>query len=204
MSDLSPAGEHELIEKAQRGDTDAFGQLYEIYAPAVFRYLYAHLDSRLDAEDLTEDVFLRVWQALAEYRQQGVPFGGFVFRVARNALFDHYRRIRRRPAHSLDREWVDDRQPDPAISVLDYLEQRAVRETLNELRADHRQVLSLRFLSGLSPEETAQAMGRTAGAVRVLQHRALSALRRLLTGEKEAQDCAQTGTAQLSGVSETV
>jgi len=203
MSDLSPSGEYELIQKAQQGDTEAFGQLYEQYAPAVFRYLYAHLDNRLDAEDLTEDVFLRVWQALAEYRQQGAPFGGFVFRVARNALYDHYRRTRRRPSHSLDWEWADDRQPDPAISIPEHLERRAVRESLNELSADHRQVLTLRFLSGLSPEETAQVMGRTAGAVRVLQHRALSALRRLLTGQEEAQNGAQTGTAQLSGVSET-
>lgn len=206
MSDLLPAGEWFLIRQAQNGDTEAFGQLYEQYAPAVFRFLYAHLEDRLDAEDLTEEAFLRVWQALPGFQEQGAPFGGFVFRVARNALYDHYRRNRRRPTTSLAQDWQDDLQPDPAVSVPERLERRAVRAVLAALSDDHRQVLSLRFLAGLSPDETAAAMGRSAGAIRVLQHRALAAMRKLLPGhepEEEIQNGASTGRAVLPGISET-
>jgi RNA polymerase sigma-70 factor, ECF subfamily len=203
MSDLSPVGEHELIQKARSGDTDAFGRLYEANAPAVFRFLYAHLDDRLDAEDLTEETFLRVWQALPGYREQGAPFGGFLFRVARNVLYDHYRQTRRRPSSAMDRDFVDDQQPDPAVVVPEHLERREMHRVMGALREDQRLVLSLRFLAGLSPEETAQAMGRSAGSIRVLQHRALAALRKLLVRPEEAQGGAQTGRTGFPGVSET-
>ena len=174
-----------LLKQAQQGDTEAFGQIYELYSPLVFRFLVAHLDNSLDAEDLTEDVFLRAWQALPSYLMRGVPFTGFLFRVARNALYDHYRRSHKRANDpGLDQELVDDLQPDPAESVPVYLERRELRQTLAKLREDYRSVLVLRFLVGLSPEETAQAMSRSPGAVRVLQHRALAALPKLLVKQE--------------------
>lgn len=173
-----------LIKEAQDGDAEAFGQLYEHYAPRVFRYLFANLDDRLDAEDLTEEVFLKVWGALPGYRQRGIPFGGFVFRVARNTLIDHYRRSHRRgPRLSLSEEQVDQGQPDPAERMTTKLERAQVRRLLSGLNDDQRTVLSLRFLAGLTPDETARAMGKSPGAVRVLQHRALNAVRKLLTEE---------------------
>jgi RNA polymerase sigma-70 factor (ECF subfamily) len=181
MPERQQVDEAGLLEQAIQGDTEAFGQIYEAYAPLVFRFLFAHLDNRLDAEDLTEEVFLRTWQSLPNYRMRGVPFTGFLFRVARNALYDHYRRTRNRNADpGLDQELVDDLQPDPALSVPLHLERRELRQTLVKLREDYRTVLVLRFLVGLSPDETAQAMNRSPGAIRVLQHRALSAARKLL------------------------
>ena len=86
MAQVQPVEDIQLIQQSQKGDTQAFGELYERYAQRVFRYLYAHLDNRLDAEDLTEEVFLRVWKSLGGYQEQGVPFLAFLFRVARNAL----------------------------------------------------------------------------------------------------------------------
>ena len=181
MPERGQVDETALLQQAQKGDTEAFGRIYELYAPPVFRFLYAHLDSHLDAEDLTEEVFLRAWQALPGYRMRGIPFTGFLFRVARNALYDHYRRSRKRATDpGLEQDLVDDLQPDPAESVPAHLERRELRQVLAQLRADYRTVLVLRFLVGLSPEETAQAMERSAGAVRVLQHRALAAVRKLL------------------------
>ena len=82
----------QLLEDAQSGNAEAFGELYERHAQKVFRFLYARLDNRLDAEDLTEDVFIRVWRSLPTYRDWGNPFLAYVFRIARNALIDHYRR----------------------------------------------------------------------------------------------------------------
>lgn len=181
MPERQQVDETSLLQQAIAGDTEAFGQIYEFYAPLVFRFLFAHLDNRLDAEDLTEEVFLRAWQSLPNYRLRGVPFTGFLFRVARNALYDHYRRRRNRAADpGNDQELVDDLQPDPALSVSLHLERRELRQTLAKLRPDYRTVLVLRFLVGLSPDETAQAMSRSSGAIRVLQHRALAAARKLL------------------------
>lgn len=186
MPDWQDVNEAELLLKARQGDAQAFGELYEAYAPRLFRYLFAHLENRLDAEDLTEDVFLRVWQALPAYREQGIPFAGFVFRVARNALIDHYRRTRRRKP-DLETDSIEEFIPDPTPTLQAHLEHKEMREALGKLREEYRMVLNLRFLADLSPEETAQAMGRSAGAVRVLQHRALAALRKLLEKLEEAK-----------------
>ncbi len=167
-----------LIQAAQKGQADAFGELYTRHAEAVFRYLYAHVSERQDAEDLTEEVFMRVWRTLARFREQGAPFVAYLIRVGRNALIDHYRKHgRMEPEASTEDLMVADQSPGPAEALAASMEQAAVRRAMEKLREEHRLVLALRFLSELSPEETAQVMGRSPGAVRVLQHRALAALR---------------------------
>jgi RNA polymerase sigma-70 factor (ECF subfamily) len=171
----------QLIIDAQNGDSGAFGQLYELYAESIFRFIYAHVDDRLDAEDLTEEVFFRTWRKLSGFKHQGVPFVAFLFRVARNALVDHYRRTSRsRQQLSLEDDLVSDSQPDPGDLAAASMEREEIREILGELREDYKAVLLLRFMGGLTPEETAEVMGKSAGAVRVLQHRTLAALRKLL------------------------
>ena len=82
----------ELISKCKKGDKEAFGLLYERYAASLFRYIYAHLDSREDAEDLTEEVFWIIWQMIGSYNDQGYPFQAFIFKIGKNKLIDHYRR----------------------------------------------------------------------------------------------------------------
>lgn len=171
----------ELVRLAQEGGAEAFGQLYERYSPAVFRFIYAHVDDRLDAEDLTEDVFVRVWRSLPGYRHQGIPFVAYVFRIARNRLIDYYRRsTRSKQDVSLEETLVGDDRPDPSQLVSNGIEHQEIQTLLLELREDYRTVLTLRFMGDLSPDETAEVMGRTSGAVRVLQHRALAALRKLM------------------------
>jgi len=198
MPERQHADEARLVQQAQKGDIEAFGQLYEFYAPLVFRFLFSHLDDRLDAEDLTEDVFIRVWEALPGFRVQGVPFGGYLFRVARNALYDHYRRNRRRSSGAeLNLEWesvqtAGDFHLDPAESVPRDMEHGELRASLAKLREDYRMVLTLRFLVGLSTEETAVAMRRSAGAVRVLQHRALLSLRQAIEQQESEENDRQT------------
>jgi len=177
--------EAHLLHQAQDGDAEAFGELYEIYAPRIFRYLFARLDDRLDAEDLTEEVFLRVWGALPGYHQRGAPFGAFIFRVAHNALIDHYRRSRNSAPLSLEESSLEAPGSDPAGRLADDVERASLRRMLASLKEDYRSVLSLRFLAELTPSETAQAMGRSEGAIRVLQHRALKALRKLMVGQKQ-------------------
>ena len=170
-----------LLRAARQGDPEAFGKLYEDYAPQVFRYLYANLDERMEAEDLTGEVFLRVWQALPGYREKGFPFRAFLFRVARNALIDRSRRLRQRRSHQpLDEERMAEHVSNPGGQQEQALEHEELYRLLGRLREDYHTVLALRFLAGLSPEEIAQAMGKSNSAVRVLQHRALAALRKIL------------------------
>jgi RNA polymerase sigma-70 factor (ECF subfamily) len=179
MSDWVDVAETELILAAQAGNTDAYGELYTRYAAGVFRFIFAHLDNRLDAEDLTEEVFLRAWRRLPQFRQQGFPFSAFLFRIARNALIDFYRvSTGKRSTVSLSEAQMEsDPRSQPAEVVSTQFEHRELRQALGGLKEEYRTVLALRFFSGLSPTETARAMNRTVGAIRVLQFRALSALR---------------------------
>jgi RNA polymerase sigma-70 factor (ECF subfamily) len=171
--------DHELIKRAQRGDPQAFGDLYESHAPAIFRYLYAHLESQMDAEDLTGEVFLKAWQSLPRYTERGVPFLAFLFRIARNALVDHYRQNNRLEAKDPDDMdgYKAEGLLEPVEMVSSQLEHQQLIGKLNRLRPAYQSVLTLRFISELSPEETALVMNRSVGAIRVLQHRALAALR---------------------------
>jgi RNA polymerase sigma-70 factor (ECF subfamily) len=171
--------DHELIKQAQRGDKHAFGELYEIHAPVIYRYLFAHLDNSMDAEDLTGEVFLKAWQSLPKYIERGVPFLAFLFRIAHNVLVDHYRQNNRlEPKSSDDMDsYKEDGCAEPVDLIGSQMEHQQILKVLSKLRTDYQSVLTLRFISELSPEETAQVMNRSAGAIRVLQHRALRALR---------------------------
>jgi len=170
--------DEQFIKQVKNGDAEAFGKLYDQYAEVIFRYVYSHLENRLDAEDLTEEIFLRAWRALPKYDERGLPFSAFLFRIARNSLIDYYRQ--KKVVSSLDDTDVQSHEPSPEEAVDINIENHDLRKTIAELREDYRNVLIFRFLSGLSPEETAQVMQRSVGAVRVLQHRALSALKDLL------------------------
>lgn len=168
----------QIINQVKNGDAEAFGILYEQYAEMIFRYVYSHLENRLDAEDLTEEIFIRAWKALPRYDERGLPFSAFLFRIARNSLIDFYRQ--KKPQQSLDELEIQSDQVEPEKAVEQTFENLDLRNTIAQLREDYRNVVILRFLSGLSPEETAQVMQRSVGAVRVLQHRALSMLRDLM------------------------
>jgi RNA polymerase sigma-70 factor, ECF subfamily len=176
-----------LVKNAQNGDADAFGEIYERHSKAVFRFFSSRLNNPLDAEDLTEEVFIRVWRSLPKYREKGVPFTAFLFRIANNALIDHYRKINNPSSEvSIEGEQLQDTHHNPEEITSDSLEHAELKNVLNQLRDDYRDVLILRFLSELSPAETAKVMDRSVGAVRILQHRALSAVRNLMEDEQYA------------------
>jgi RNA polymerase sigma-70 factor (ECF subfamily) len=182
--------DHELIKKAQQGDPHAFGDIYENHAPAVFRYLFSHLGSSMDAEDLTGEVFLKAWQSLPKYTQRGVPFRAFLFRIARNALVDHYRQHNRlEPKDPEDMDGYSAQGISEPIEVVSSrIEHQNILQVIRKLRNDYQSVLTLRFISALSPEETAKVMNRSVGAIRVLQHRALAALREEMNRSGQHED----------------
>lgn len=179
MPDWQDIADAVLIQKAQQGHADAFGELYERYSVTIFRFVCLRLGSRQDAEDLTEEIFMRAWNNLAKYDERGVPFAAYLFQIARNALIDHYRK-NRNTLSSIDDVNLSGMDPDPEDSVAHKIEFQDLQKFMESLPEDYRNVLILRFLNGLSPEETAQMMNRSEGAVRVLQFRALTALKRLL------------------------
>jgi RNA polymerase sigma-70 factor (ECF subfamily) len=173
--------ESQLVKQAQAGSLEAFGLLYERFAPQAYRFIYAHLGNQQDAEDLVEEVFLRVWRSLPQYQERGIPFRAFVMRVARNALIDSYRSVARMEQPlALEENVPIDTKPNPEDVAQQRQEVEEIRKVIFQLPKDYRTVVTLRFLANLSPEETALVMGKSPGAVRVMQHRALEALRKLL------------------------
>jgi len=174
--------ERECVERASRGDAAAIGELYRRYAPAVFRYLFYRLGDRQFAEDLTSEVFVRALEALPRYRVRGRPFSAWLYRIAGARVADHYRQRRRHPVVPLIWE-PSARGADPGEAVESRLTAELLQRAIVRLTPLQQQVIVLRFLEGLSHREVAQIVGRSEGAVRVLQFRALKALRRLLAGE---------------------
>ncbi len=182
MPDWQNKTDRELVDLAQQGNTEAFAELYNRYGQAIYRFLYAHVTHEQDAEDLTADVFLNLWRTFPQYRSnKDVPFYVFLYRIARNRLVDHFRRQKSR-AWEVDSPEVGEDHPAPIRSplLLAGLDENDLHRYLLKLPPDYRTVLVLRLLNDLSYEETAQVMGKSYGAVRVLQHRALAALRALM------------------------
>jgi RNA polymerase sigma-70 factor, ECF subfamily len=187
MPDGRDTADAALIARAQRGHEEAFGELYERYSIMIYRYVYLRLGSPLDAEDLTEDIFFRAWQNLPKYDERGIPFAAYLFQIARNALIDHYRKHKATVTSIEDLE-IRGMDPDPEDSVSSKLDFQEMRQQMSHLPEDYQNVLVFRFLSGLSPEETARIMNRSEGAIRVLQFRALTALKRLLKTSTDGAD----------------
>ncbi len=184
MSETSrpSAADTALIARAQRGETEAFGELYERYLDPIYRYLYSWVGNSRDAEDLTETVFLRSFQALPRYQDRGLPFSAFLYRIARNVLVDHHRQRRAEaPIEEAD-------QPGGGAGELDEAlirQERTLilRRALASLPPDYGEVIRLRLLMGLPTATAAAWMERSEGAARVLLFRALKALRQKLTDE---------------------
>ncbi len=169
----------QLVARAREGEVAAFAALYEAFAPRIDRYLRHRVADPMVAEDLLQKVFLKMIEALPRYQSRGIPFAAWLFRLAHNAVIDE-----RRTTHPrLPLEVAADRPaetPDPESAAASAFDGVLVRRALDDLRPDQREVVSCRFFAGLTPAETAHVMGRSEGAVRVLQHRALEALHRRL------------------------
>jgi RNA polymerase sigma-70 factor (ECF subfamily) len=166
-----------LVEASQRGDPEAFGSLFDVYYGPVHRYVAARVGRPGDAEDLAQLVFVKVLEALPRYEARGVPFGGWLFKLARNVVIDHVRT--RRETAPLD---VVAERPSTADGpdelAVRRQEMESVAFALRRLTPDQREAIELRFFGGLSAKEAAEAMGRQEGTVRGLQFRAIAALRR--------------------------
>ena len=171
-----------LVAEAQRGNTAAFGRIFDEFAVPVHRFIASRVSRPSDAEDLTQLVFVKALEALPRYEARGIPFGGWLFRLARNAIIDQSRT--RRDHLSLVTavtRATEEAGPEAMATLRDDLER--VARALADLTDDQREVVELRFFAGLSVHEVAAVMGRQEGTVRGLQFRAIAALRRSLAIE---------------------
>jgi RNA polymerase sigma-70 factor, ECF subfamily len=173
----------ELALAATAGDVEAVGRLYDALVGPIYRYVAVRIRRREDAEDVTHLVFERIVGALPRYRHNGRPFAAWAFRIARNAVIDHQRRLRPTEPLGAIAEPTDGIGLE-ALSLRDE-EIRELRAAISHLTPDQREALALRYAAGLSADEAAQIMGRQAGTIRGLTFRAIEALRRALTREPD-------------------
>ncbi|HSL97791.1 MAG TPA: sigma-70 family RNA polymerase sigma factor, partial [Candidatus Deferrimicrobiaceae bacterium] len=148
-----------LVVEAQRGDALAFGRIFDEYSGPIYRFVVSRVGRPSDAEDLTQTIFVRALEALPRYEARGVPFGGWLFKLARNAVIDHVRTNREQQTlEAAENRPVEAAGPETVVVLRDDLD--AVARALSTLTEDQREVIELRFFAGLSAREAAYAMGR--------------------------------------------
>ncbi len=165
----------ELAQEAAEGDKGAFARIYEALLEPLYRYFYWNLSSREEAEDLTQEVFVRCLTHLDAFDRRKASFKSWAFRIAHNLLVDNLRRGRRRAGEEISAELESD-QPAVGESLEEEERRRALRECLLELPSLQRQVLIMKYFADMGNEEVARVLGKTTGAVNALQHRALRKL----------------------------
>jgi RNA polymerase sigma-70 factor (ECF subfamily) len=183
---LDDAAIERLVAEARAGDAWAFGLLFDHYHLPVYRYVVSRVHRPADAEDLTQLVFVKALEALPRYESRGIPFGGWLFRLARNTVIDH---VRTRHEHAdLDAAAGHaGSAAGPDEVTVARLELDEVSDALASLTDEQRESIELRFFAGLSAREAAEVMGKQEGTVRGLQFRAIAALRRQLGIDDEVQ-----------------
>jgi RNA polymerase sigma-70 factor, ECF subfamily len=175
-----------LVEAARDGDSEAFGRLFDHFHGPLYRYIVSRVQRPADAEDLTQLVFVKVLEALPRYESRGVPFGGWLFRLARNAVIDFVRTRHEHTELDMVAERADaEAGPDEQAVTREDID--AVGTALAALTGEQREAIALRFFAGLSAREAAEAMGKQEGTIRGLQFRAIAALRRELGIEAEPE-----------------
>jgi RNA polymerase sigma-70 factor (ECF subfamily) len=179
--DPSPS-DPELVVRAARGDAGAFGDLYERYLDEIFRFIFYRILDQDEAEDLTERVFLKAWEALPRGSRPVSNFRAWLYRVARNQVIDRHRT--HKPTVPLEEvTTLRDGATAPEAAAEAREESAELAAMVARLEPRYQQVLVCRFVNGLSHAETAQVLGLKENHVRVLQYRALQEMRSLLAGE---------------------
>ena len=169
------------VELAAEGDKSAFTRLYETYFDEVFRFVAYRVNDLDEAEAISAQLFLKAWQNLPKFERRS-SFRSWIFRMAHNVVIDHYRTRRMHTAIE-DAPIMRDLQPSPETQLMAQEHIDLLQSILSQLSPVHQQVLVMRFINGMSPEEVAGVLQRSVGAVRVLQHRALKAAHKIVVAE---------------------
>ena len=180
----SQGTEESLVERAVQRDRAAFTALYDKYVDRIYRYVYYRVSNQSEAEDITQEVFIRAWKAINKYKRRGAPFVAWLFTIAHNLVVDYYKT--RKESIPLDEARAiggsDENSPEAMTEAS--LNRSHIRNAISKLKGDKQKVILMRFIEGFSYGEIARLLNKSEGAVRVIQHRALGDLRRMLTGSE--------------------
>lgn len=180
--------EQDLVRRARQGDKEAFASLYESHFNRIYRYVVVKLGKKTEAEDMTQQVFIKAYKSIGSYQMQGVPFSAWLFRIAHNQIVDYIRRESKRPTIFLDESLPIPGTSNPQGEVELKLNMERVVEATRQLTRAQREVISLRFAGGMSISEVATTMRKSEGAIKALQHSAVQALRKTLkAGEHDGK-----------------
>ena len=175
-----------LVQKAIGHDAEAFGRLYDMHVDRVYRHIYYRVGNEADAQDLTQQVFLKAWQAIGRYKKMASPFVAWLMTISHNLVIDFYR-TRKDRAYLEAEVLADDSLPSPERAAEASIEQQRLRKAILQLGGDEQQVVMLRFIEGFEFAEIASLLRKKEGNIRVILHRALVKLRSIL--EKEREQC---------------
>ncbi|MDD5431090.1 MAG: RNA polymerase sigma factor [Candidatus Pacebacteria bacterium] len=171
--------EIKYIKDAQKGNKKAFGVLYNHYLPKIYRFVFLKVSSKSSAEDLSHEVFLNAWKNINSYVHREFPFSSWLYQLARNEVIDFYRTTKK----NISLEDILEEPPDTKIDegkIIDSkLNIEKIKSLIPRLSQNQQDVLIMRFVEDLSPEEIAAIIGKSVGAVRLIQHRALNSLKQL-------------------------
>src|SRR5690349_23852763 len=165
-----------LVELAQQGDREALEALYLMHFDRIYSYLHMSVGNRHDAEDLTTQTFLKMLEAIGRFRWQSAPFSAWLFRIAHNLAMDHFRASRRWQPEEEIPEPPGEAEPSAELTALQSIGRQSMLELIEDLSQEQKQVLTLKFVFNLPNAEVATVLGKTEGAIKSLQHRALVSL----------------------------
>src|SRR5213593_1074142 len=165
-----------LVDFATKGDREALEALYLLHFDRVYSYLHLSVGNRHDAEDLTTQTFLKMLEAIGRFRWRSAPFSAWLFRIAHNLAMDHFRATRRWQPEENVPERIGETEPSAEVAAFQSIGRQSMLELIENLSHEQKQVLTLKFVFNLPNGEVATILGKTEGAVKSLQHRALASL----------------------------
>jgi RNA polymerase sigma-70 factor (ECF subfamily) len=175
--------EQSLVLQAQKCNQEAFAKLYEQNFDKIYRYISLKVGSNTEAEDMTQQVFIKALQSISSYKWKDVPFSAWLFRIAHNQVIDYYRKQSRQATTPLyEYMVVSDYNPEKTTEDKSEIERLLLAS--KKLTAAQQEVIALRFAGDLPIAEVAHIMGKTQGAIKALQHSAIIALRKLMMVEE--------------------
>jgi RNA polymerase sigma-70 factor (ECF subfamily) len=175
--------EDNTVKAAIHGDEQAFSALYDAYIDSIYRFIFVRVEDQQTAEDIASGVFLKAWEKLGDYQQRGLPFRAWLFRIARNAVIDHYRTRKEVAPLEAAANAYDNKALSVSEGVAVKIEAENILRLMEQLTEDQRNVLTLKLVHGLDTEEVALSLGKRQGAVRALQMRGLQALAKLMENQ---------------------
>jgi RNA polymerase sigma-70 factor, ECF subfamily len=170
-----------LVDRAQQGDREALEELYLLHFDRIYSYLHMSVGNRHDAEDLTTQTFMKMLESIKRFRWRSAPFSAWLFRIAHNLAMDHFRASRRWQPEEEVPEPVHDAEPSAETSALQTIGRESMLELIEHLSQEQKQVLTLKFVFNLPNAEVATILGKSEGAIKSLQHRALVSLQKQIT-----------------------